>query len=237
MGQSLSHDPPHIFSAGLKHQENQRKWLVTLIEDEEPEWLNNPAEKITKTSLNSEARFWCVLIWIHLITTEGDIILGDDRAILVASLIDRTPLDFGEIIAEEIKIQLARPDAAYPFSCLITRLCEPAHVPEILGIDEEIHAKKTHNPVSKNKIWSGLRLDQDAVGATDPPVTETVSAPDVGVKSTKIIPPAPPTYLVQAGLPYEESEDNNSLEPLMTSRTRCQTSDTPSRSSSSNLKL
>lgn len=45
--------------------------------------------------------------------TDSDNILGDDRAILVTSL------NFGEIIAEEIKIWVSRSDTTYPFPCLI----------------------------------------------------------------------------------------------------------------------
>lgn len=44
--------------ARLKHRENQRNWLATLIADGEPEWLTNPSERIFKASLTSEARFW-----------------------------------------------------------------------------------------------------------------------------------------------------------------------------------
>ncbi|PHT28268.1 hypothetical protein CQW23_32133 [Capsicum baccatum] len=74
---------------------------------------------------------------------EGDKILGDDRAIFVASLVQQLPLNLGEIIADEIKIRMSRVDTAYHFFCLIIELCRAAEVPKIVGVDEDIPTQKT----------------------------------------------------------------------------------------------
>ncbi|KAF3655081.1 hypothetical protein FXO38_14849 [Capsicum annuum] len=92
------------FYAWLKHRENQRSWLAILIIDGELEWLTNPSERIFKASLNSESRFWWGIVRTWLMPTDGDNILGDDRAILVTSFVANLKLNFGEITAEEIKI-------------------------------------------------------------------------------------------------------------------------------------
>lgn len=115
---------------------------------------------------------------------------------------------------EEIKIWLARPDAAYPFPYLITRLCEADNVPVISGIDDEIHAKNTHNPISKNEIQLGLQLYQDVDSPADPPITKTVPAPDLGVQSSEARPPKL-AYSVQADS-VPQSDLTTSVPPAAT---------------------
>lgn len=63
--------------------------------------------------------------------TTADNILGDDKEVLVTSLMDKLHLNFREIIADEIKIRVLRPDTAYPFPCLIKKLCQVANVLEV----------------------------------------------------------------------------------------------------------
>lgn len=77
--------------------------------------------------------------------TTGDNILGDDSAVLVASLMPWFLLNFGKIIIDEIKIQATRTDTTYPFPCLITKLYEEAHVSMIAGQDSMAKAIKIHN--------------------------------------------------------------------------------------------
>lgn len=57
--------------------------------------------------------------------------MGDDRAILVASMVKNLSINFGEIIAVEMKIRILRTDTAYHFPCLITELGRAANVPKI----------------------------------------------------------------------------------------------------------
>lgn len=57
-----------------------------------------------KASLTSKARFWWGIIHIWLMPVDGDNILRDERSVLVASFMAIHKLNFGEIIAEEIKI-------------------------------------------------------------------------------------------------------------------------------------
>ncbi|PHT36251.1 hypothetical protein CQW23_23951 [Capsicum baccatum] len=163
------------FYARLKHHENQRSWLATLIAEGKPEWLTNPNERIFKASLTQEAKFWWGVVCTHLIPIEGDNILGDDRAILVASLMDKL------------------------------KLCKAAHVPEVVGLDEELLAKKAHNPIQYDENQSRLTFDRGAGVETGPPVTGTSSTPNVAVKDSKA---ATPTFLV-----IEDSMPKNEKNP------------------------
>lgn len=101
-------DTSPTFNNHLKDWENQRRWLVTHIVDREPIWLTNPNERIYKASLIPEEKFWWGIVRMHLIPTENDNQLEDDRAVLVASLVNGISLDIGEIIAEEINIWVSR---------------------------------------------------------------------------------------------------------------------------------
>lgn len=76
---------------------------------------------------------------VWLMTIEGDNILGDDQDILVEYLVQQLPLNFREIITDEIKIRMSRVDTAYPFSCLIIELCRASEVLKIMGVDEHVH--------------------------------------------------------------------------------------------------
>lgn len=55
--------------------------------------------------------------------TAADNILGEDRAVLMASLLSNFSLNFGEIITEEMRIRVTQLNAAYLFPYLIMRLC------------------------------------------------------------------------------------------------------------------
>ena len=95
-----------------------------------------------------------------LMPTDGDNILEGDRAILVISFVTNLRLNFGEIIIEEIKIRISRYNIAYPFPYLITRLCRAANMPKIVGLEEELLAKKTHNPIQNEENQSRLIFDR-----------------------------------------------------------------------------
>jgi len=86
-----------ILYARLKYNANQWSWLATLIAKGKPEWLTNN-KRIFKAFLTQETRFWYGVVRTHLMPTKGDNILGDDRAILVVSLVAKLILNFGEII-------------------------------------------------------------------------------------------------------------------------------------------
>ncbi|XP_047261444.1 uncharacterized protein LOC124894997 [Capsicum annuum] len=85
------------------------------------------------------------------------------------------------------------------------------------GIKVELHAKKTHNPIRKDEIQPSLRLDRDAVGAVDPPFTETVSAPDMEVQSSEDVLP-PLAYSTQVGS-VPQSKLTTSVPPAATGST------------------
>lgn len=117
----------------------------------------------------------------QLMPTEGDNILGDDRAIFEASLVQQLPLNFKEIIVDEIKIMMLKTDTDYPFPYLFIELCRATKVPKIVGVDENIHARKTHNPIWFDKVHPGLRLDRGAEVAPNPSVIKAGVLCDVDV--------------------------------------------------------
>lgn len=117
--------------------------------------------------------------------TDGDNILGYDRAILVISTMQQFSLNFREIIIDEMKIRILRTDTAYPFPCLIAELCRAANMPEISGIDNDIPSWKTHNPIWYDENQPGLRLDKGADLAEDPLVTDVGSLPNVEVQDSE----------------------------------------------------
>lgn len=60
-------------------------------------------------------------------------------------------LNFREVIIDEIKIHAIKLNTAYLFPYLVMKFCKSAHVPEIIALDQEIIAKKTHNPIKYNE--------------------------------------------------------------------------------------
>lgn len=106
----------------MQERAKQRPWLAKIIVEGEPEWLKNTSARIFKASMTQEARFWWGFVRSRLMRTTGDNIIDDARAILVAGLMSNYPLNFGEIIVDKMKIRVMRPNTAYPFPCLVTRL-------------------------------------------------------------------------------------------------------------------
>lgn len=86
---------------------------------------------------------------------------------LVASLLSGFSLNFGEIIANEIKIWAIRTDTSYPFPYLITGLFEEAHVPFISGLDYKEKEIKTHNFHSRDDNQPTLSLGKEAIFGDD----------------------------------------------------------------------
>lgn len=85
-------------------REKQRPWLDKIIAEGEMEWLNNACARIFKDSITQKAIFWWGVIRTRLMPTAGDNIIGNDRAVLVAGLMSNYPLNFGEIIPNDMKI-------------------------------------------------------------------------------------------------------------------------------------
>lgn len=67
--------------------------------------------------------------------TVKDNIIGEDREVLVASLMSNFLLNFGEIITYKMKIWETKWNTAYPFSCFVMTLYEAAHMPQITALD------------------------------------------------------------------------------------------------------
>ncbi|KAF3657465.1 hypothetical protein FXO37_14926 [Capsicum annuum] len=191
------------FYVQLNHRENQQNWLDTLIADEQPKWLINSDERIFKASLNSEVRFWCGIVRTWLMPTDGDNIFADDRAILVTSFVANLKLNFGEIIAKEIKNHVSRSDIAYPFPYLIIRLCRAANVLKIIGL-EELLAKKTHNLIRNEEIQPRLMFYRGTEIPTDPLVTSTSLVPNAEMPDSEPVPPTSAT-MAESSVPKTET--------------------------------
>lgn len=69
--------------------------------DGEPDWLYNLSARIFKASMTKEERFWWGVVYCRLMPTIEDNIIGEDKAILVASLLSNLPLNFRKIIVDD----------------------------------------------------------------------------------------------------------------------------------------
>lgn len=104
---------------------NQRPWLSRLLTDKgNPLLTLNPKEHIAKASLSFRAKFWWAFVRLWLTPTEGDANLDSHRAVLVASLVARLKINFGQIITDELFVQAHKVASALSFSCLIMKLCK-----------------------------------------------------------------------------------------------------------------
>lgn len=95
--------------AQLKNHDNQQEWLSNLLAEGTPGWLTNPSERIFKASLTLEAKFWWGVVHTHLMPTNRDNIMGDDRAILVTTLVANVSLDIGKLSWKILKSRYQRP--------------------------------------------------------------------------------------------------------------------------------
>lgn len=88
----------------------------------------NPNAKKTKASPSQVEKFLWGIVRFRLMPITCDNKLGEDKVVLVESLMSRFKLNFGEIITDENKIRDTILDNSYLFPCLITKLCEAVHV-------------------------------------------------------------------------------------------------------------
>lgn len=79
-----------------------------------------------------------------MVPIKGDNMFGDDRVVLLASLISRFKLNLREIIENEIRIHATKPNTSYPFPCLITQLCKESYSPILTDIDVKTTIRKSH---------------------------------------------------------------------------------------------
>ncbi|MCE5166567.1 hypothetical protein HAX54_021950 [Datura stramonium] len=126
------------FNYRMREQHNQHPWLVWVLTDGQSPWLKNPREKIYISILTFTTMFWWAVVRHQLFPTGGDNILGEDRVVLVASLMLRFPLNIGNIILDEMRARATKFSTSLLFPCLLTRLCKEAHVPILDGIDVEM---------------------------------------------------------------------------------------------------
>ena len=95
-----------------------------LTNDGNPSWATNPCESIARSSLSFIAKFWWDMVRLRLMLTGGDANLDSHQAMLIANLISRLKIDFGQIIFDEIFVRAHKVASALPFPCLITELCK-----------------------------------------------------------------------------------------------------------------
>lgn len=94
-------------------------------------------DRIGKSSLSFRMKFWWAIVILRLMLTEGDDKLKNQRAVLVASMIEGLNIDFGHIIADELFIRAHKMKSTLPFPCLIIEMCRQANVPLLRGVDNE----------------------------------------------------------------------------------------------------
>ncbi|MCD7471993.1 hypothetical protein HAX54_012815 [Datura stramonium] len=88
----------------------------------------------------------------------------EDRVVLVASLMFGFPLNIGALIVEEMHWRAVRLSTSFPFPCLITRLCNEAHVPILAGVDVETYATKKYGlDKSRDESRYDLKLHKPEV--------------------------------------------------------------------------
>ncbi|XP_047270325.1 uncharacterized protein LOC124899476 [Capsicum annuum] len=66
---------------------------------------------------------------------------------------------------------------------------EEPNVPKIIGVDDDISAQNTHNPIRYDENQQGLGLDRGAEEVADPPITNTGATPYVEVKDSEVLQP------------------------------------------------
>lgn len=90
---------------------------------------------------------------------------------MVGSLLSNFPLNFKEIIADQMKIRAITSNIEYPFPYFIIRLCEAAHVPKVTGLDHEVTARKMHNLIKFDEnhpilvLGKGVEVEGDMIMA------------------------------------------------------------------------
>ncbi|MCE5166306.1 hypothetical protein HAX54_017258, partial [Datura stramonium] len=84
-----------------------------------------------------------VQLWLFPIGRDNN--FAEDRAVLVANLMSRFPLNMRAIIAKEIMCSAVKLSISLPFPCLITQLCREAHIPILVRIDVETYATKKYD--------------------------------------------------------------------------------------------
>lgn len=152
----------------MMDKENQFPCLAQVMADGKLEWLHNPSARIFKSLMTQEVRVWWGVVHCRLMPTTGDNIIGEDRAVLVDSLLSNLLLYLPKIIADKIKIWVMRPYTGYLFPRIIIKLFEASLVTIITGLDKEIHAKKTHYPIRFDGSKPMLVLEKGTDLESDP---------------------------------------------------------------------
>ncbi|KAK4726890.1 hypothetical protein R3W88_031807 [Solanum pinnatisectum] len=84
---------------------------------------------ITKASLSFLAKVWWAVVQAQLRPTANDNTLSPFLASLVACLMVSYLINAGRIIAIEMRDRALNERAAFPFPCLIEKLCRGANIP------------------------------------------------------------------------------------------------------------
>lgn len=75
-------------------------------------------------------------------STSGDANLDPQRAVMVASLLERLNINFDQVIADEFFVRAHNMASVFPFICLIIELSKLVKVPIISGVDNKVRVAK-----------------------------------------------------------------------------------------------
>ncbi|KAJ8548939.1 hypothetical protein K7X08_030905 [Anisodus acutangulus] len=119
-----------------------RPWLAaTLAHGKSRSWaIKGP---IKHQDFSYEAKAWLSFICSRLILSGNEQKIHIQRAILVASLMERFPIDVGRTIVMEIlPREVSQKDTSYLFPITLTRLMMDNHVPKLSKFDKLTTPKK-----------------------------------------------------------------------------------------------
>ncbi|MCE3216078.1 hypothetical protein HAX54_004741 [Datura stramonium] len=180
------------FDYRMRERNNQCLWLAQALMDVQPPRLTNLKGKIYKSTLTLTTKFWWAVVRLQLFPTGEDNVLGEDRVVLIVSLMTGFLLNTDVIIEDEMRARETKFSISYPFPCLVTRLCKEAHVQILVGIDVDMIENKKHDlEKSKDEIRHNLQLHKTELAcfstplSTSTPSTYSVAAAAQGVESTK----------------------------------------------------
>uniref|UniRef100_M1DQX1 Putative plant transposon protein domain-containing protein n=1 Tax=Solanum tuberosum TaxID=4113 RepID=M1DQX1_SOLTU len=176
-----------------------KRWLVALISDGTPKWLEIGAS-IEKKDLNVVVRYWFGFISNTIMPSQNECIVRLAKATYLGYIIDSTRLKLGMIIAQEMVIRAKQRQTSFPFPILITELCRRAQVPKDVKKDMEFI------PTSSTDIWRiEVEYLKDQVEMKEESPADSSSVIDTETKPAEpsLPTPAPGPSCTCTTIPYD----------------------------------